>query len=205
MIKTISNIRNIFIFLFALSLAGCVLPKTSIETLKQVAPGEIIFIGRMMMNPPMTESDVEYKNIINFSDTKMHQVLQMKVSDVFYKLGGQGAYEYQDSVATIDGEYYYFTWKKKQPLNVLGVTVITRWTQTNRDTMTLSIKNGIKVKHKGKSKAVYIGDITFVRDEFFNIKDIKISQKGYKKAVKAFRKKYNTTWKVEKAKLSSSK
>lgn len=94
---------------------------------------------------------------------------------------------------------------KGKPLNVLGVTFITRSTQANRDTMTLTIKDGIKVTHSGKSKAVYIGDITFVRDEFFNIKDINVSQKDYKKAVKVFREKYKGDWKVEQAKLSSSR
>lgn len=205
MMKTLPNIKSILILLFALSLTGCVLPKTSVDNLQELEPDESIFIGRIKMSPPLTEADVQLENFINLSDTPLHKSLQLKVSDIYYELGGQLASDYQDSIFVVDGEYYYFSWKKKQPLNLLGVTFITRSTQTNIDTMTLSIDKGVKVKHKAKSKAVYIGDITFVRDEFFNIKDIKISQKGYKKAIKAFRKKYKTKWKVEKAKLSSSK
>ena len=205
MMKTITTLKSILILTFSLYLAGCAFPKTSIESLKQVALDETIFIGRVMMSPALTEADVQLENFINFSDTPLHKSLQMKVSDIYYELGGQHASDYQDSIFTVDGDYYYFSWKKKSDLNILGATFITRSTQTNLDTMTLSIDKGVKVKHSGKSKAVYVGDITFVRDEFFNIKDIKISQKDYKKAIKAFGKKFNTDLNVEKAKLASSK
>lgn len=205
MIKIIPNIKKSLIILFALSVAGCMMPKTSIENLQEMEPDESIFIGRIKISPPLTEADVQLENMWNLSDTPLHKSLQLKVSNIFYELGGQYASDYQDSIFVLDGEYYYFTWKKKEPLNLLGITLITRSTQTNLDTMTLAIDKGIKVKHSAKSKAVYVGDVTFVRDEFFNIKDIKISQSGYKKAVKAFRKKFKTRMKVDKAKLSSSK
>lgn len=205
MIKTKSKLKSIFIFLFAVSLTGCAFTKSSINDLSEVGQDEVLFIGRLALDPPIAESEVQLENYINLSDIPVHKSLQMKVSDIFYKLGGQGVSNYQNSIFVVDGDYYYFSWEKDKPLNVLGVTFVTRSTQTNRDTMTLTVKNGIKVSHSGKSKAVYIGDITFVRDEFFNVKDINVSQKGYKKAVKAFRKKYNGNWKVEQAKLTSSK
>lgn len=198
-------LRNIFIIAFIVALTGCAFPKTSVDNLSEVKQDEVLFIGRLALNPPIAESEVQLENMINLSDTPLHKSLQMKVSDIFYKLGGQGVGDYQNSIFVVDGDYYYFSWKKDQPLNVLGATFITRSTQSNIDTMTLSIKNGVKVNHNGKSKAVYIGDITFVRDEFFNVKDIDINQKGYKKAVKAFREKYKSDWEVEQAKLSSSK
>jgi len=203
--KTISNLKIILVFILATSLTGCVLPKSSLENLSQLGPDEVIFIGRMMMSPPMSEDDVQLENMWNLSDTPLHKSLQMKVSEVYYELGGQLAHDYQDSIFVVDGEYYSFAWEKNKPMNILGVTFITRSTQTNRDTMTFSIDKGVRVKYSGKNRVVYVGDITFKRDEFFNIKDIDISQKNYKKAVKAFRKKYKTKWKVEKGKLVSSK
>lgn len=205
MIKTKLKLRNIFILLVIVTLTGCAFTKGSVTNLSEVGQDEVLFIGRLALDPPIAESEVQLESFINLSDTPMHKSLQMKVSDIPYKLGGQAVWQYQDSIFVVDGDYYYFTWKKDQPLNVLGVTFITRYTQRNHDTMTLSIKNGLKVNHSGKSKAVYIGDITFVRDEFFNIKDIDINQKNYKKAVKAFREKYKGDWKIEQAKLSSSK
>lgn len=205
MMKILMNLKRFIVVLAILSLTACAFPKASIDNIKQVAADEVLIMGRLMLDPPMTEADVQLDNFISFSDTPLYKSLQMKVSDVYYELGGQLASDYQDSIFTIDGDYYYYTWKKKKALNVLGVTIITRSTQRNLDTMTLSIEKGIKVSHSGKSRAVYVGDITFVRDEFFNIKNIKISQKGYKKAVKAFRKKFKTDWKVEKAKLTDSK
>lgn len=203
--KTIINIKGLLILFFVLTLTGCVLPKYSIEALNEVAPDETIFIGRMSMNPPLSKEEIQFENVINFSDVELHKVLAMKTSDIYYELEGRHATDYQDSVAAIDGEYYYFTWKKNKPLNFLGVTFMTRMTGQNRDYMTFTIDKGIKVNHSGKSKAVYVGDITFKRDEFFNIKDIDINQKNYKKAVKEFRKKFNTDMKVEKAKLASAK
>lgn len=205
MIKTKSKLRNIFVLLFIVTLTGCAFTKGSINDLSEVGQDEVLFIGRLALDPPIAESEVQLENFINLSDIPVHKSLQMKVSDIPYKLGGQAAWEYQNSIFVVDGDYYYFSWEKGKPLNVLGVTFITRSTQANRDTMTLTIKDGIKVTHSGKSKAVYIGDITFVRDEFFNIKDINVSQKDYKKAVKVFREKYKGDWKVEQAKLSSSR
>lgn len=205
MIKTIIKVKSIFALMLVLSLTGCAFPKTSIDSLSEIAPDEVVFIGRVMMSPPMTEADVQLENFINLSDTPLHKSIQIKVSDVYYDLKGQAAHDYQDSIFAVDGDYYYFAWNKAKALNILGVTIITRSTQTNRDTMTLTIGKGVKATHSGQSKAVYVGDITFVRDEFFNIEDIDISQKDYKKAVSAFHKKYRTNLAVEQAKLSSSK
>ena len=198
-------LRVALVLAFTLSLTACVMPQMQIENLQQVKAGEVIYIGRVSMNPPLTKEEIQIENVINFSDIEMHKVLYMKASDVYYELKGEHAYDYQDSVVAIDGEYYYFKWNQKKPLHFLGVSFLTRMTGRARDMMTFSIDKGIKINHSGKSKAVYVGDITFKRDEFFNIKDIDISQKGYKKAVKTFRKKFNTDMKVEKAELTSSK
>lgn len=203
--RAIKKIRIAFVLFFTLSLTACVMPQMQIEDLKEVQADEIIFIGRVSMNPPLTKEEIQIENVINVTDYELHKVLYMKASDVYYELEGEHGFDYQDSVVAIDGEYYYFKWNKKKPLNFLGVSFTTRMTGRAHDMMTFSINKGIKISHSGKAKAVYVGDITFKRDEFFNIKDIDISQKDYKKAVKAFQKKFKTKMKVETAKLSSSK
>ena len=203
--RAIKKIRITFVLFFTLALTACVMPQMQVENLKEVAADEVIYIGRLSMNPPLSKEEIQIENVINITDYELHKVLYMKASDVYYELEGQHGFDYQDSVVAIDGEYYYFKWNKKKPLHFLGVSFTTRMTGRAHDMMTFSIDKGLKVSHSGKSKIVYIGDITFKRDEFFNINDIDISQKGYKKAVKAFRKKFNSDMKIEVAKLSSSK
>ena len=113
--------------------------------------------------------------------------------------------DYSGSLVTNDGEYYFYSWDKNMPFIILGVSFITHWSSSNRETMTLKVNDGIKARHSGKSRAVYVGDVTFVRDEFFNIKDIKIDQSGYRAAKKEFTKRFHKQWKMEKATLSAAR
>lgn len=205
--KIFQTINMSILFLLVILLSGCVMPTISIEDLSELKNDEVVFVGKLALKPHMSKDEVVYENIVVLGGSKddLHKVLYLKVSDQYYKLEGSHAMDMSDTVATSDGKYFFFAWKKNKPLNILGTSFITRWTQTHRDFMTLSINKGINVRHSGKSRAVYVGNITFERDEFFNIKNIDINQKGYKKAKRAFQKKYKTNWKLEKAKLYSSR
>lgn len=205
--KLLNGFKKYIIVFITLLLAGCAMPLVSLTDLNELGKDEIIFVGKVQLSPQLKKDEVIYKNVLVLGGSKddLHKVLYLKVSDTFYTLGGNHAMDMVDSVATTDGEYFYFAWNKDKPLNILGTSFITRWSSTNRETMTFSIKKGLAVKQSGKSKAVYIGNITFVRDEFFNLKKIDINQKGLKKAQKAFQKKFKTKWKLKKAKLSSAR
>lgn len=202
--KPATNIIKKFALLFGvLLLAGCMMPQMQIENLGEVKKDEVIFIGSLNFDPHIKKDEVIFKDFIVLgSDEDMHRTIYLKVSDTFYTLKGVHGMDIKESVAALEGDNYYFAWDSKKPLYFLGVSFMTRMTGKNRDYMTFVINKGIKVRHSGKAKAVYIGDITFKRDEFFDIKDIQISQKGYKKARAAFWKKYNTKMKVEVARLT---
>ena len=191
----------------SLMMTACVMPKTSISDISEVKNDEVIVVGKLQLLPHIQKDEVQLTNFITLGkhEFEPYQSLRLIVSDVYYDLEGQAAHDFSDAVFTIDGEYFYFTWNRNKPMHILGTSFITRSTQTNIDTMTLSLNKGLKVSHSKKSKAIYVGAISFKRDEFFNIKDIKISQKGYKKARTAFRKKFKTKMNLEKAKLSSSR
>ena len=203
--KIIKQFKLVILILAGIYLAGCTMPKTSISSLKEVQKGEIIVVGKMQLNPHIKKNEVIYKNYINLSDQELHEVLYMKATDKFYDLSGGHSLDMGDSVAVIDGKYFYITWPKNKPLHILGTSFITRSTGRNLDTMTFTIKKGIKVSFSKRAKAIYVGTVTFNRDEFWNIKKIDISQKGFAKARRAFRKKYKTKMKFEKARLSSSR
>lgn len=78
--------------------------------------------------------------MINLSDIEPYLVLYMKASDKFYDLNGNQSLDMTDSIAVLDGKYFYFTWPQGKPLNILGVSFITRSTGRNLDTMTFTIK-----------------------------------------------------------------
>ncbi len=189
----------------ALLAVGCAMPQMSITDLEEVSPDHVVYFGRVQLSPRLSKDEVVYKNVINLSDQELHKVLYLKASDAYYDLGGGHAMDFGGSLATNDGEFYFYSWDKESPFIILGVSFITHWSSSNRETMTLRINDGIKAKHSGKSRAVYIGDITFVRDEFFNIKDIKIDQSGYKAAKREFKKRFHQQWKTEKAVLTAAR
>ena len=190
------KLKILLVVSIALLVTACVLPKTSISSLDEVAGDELIIVGKLQLSPHIKKDEVELTNIITFGSDDVHKSLRLIVSDVYFDLGGLAAHDYSDAIFTLDGDYFYFTWKKNKPLHILGTSFITRSTQTNIDTMTMSIKKGLRVKHRKNQRAIYVGTITFKRDEFFNIKDIDISQKGYKKAKSAFKKKFKTRHKL---------
>lgn len=185
--------------------AGCAMPQRSITSLDEVSSNQVVYYGRVQLSPHIKKEEVVYKNVINITGEELHKGLQLKASDVFYDLEAHHASDYAGSLMAVDGDYYYYAWEKDKPFIILGVSFVTLWTSTNRETMTLRVTDGIKAKHSGKSRAVYVGDITFVRDEFFNIKDIKIDQSGYQAATNAFKKKFRNQWRTEKAVLSSAR
>ena len=203
----IHNITRYILILSLVSLAGCVMPKRTIDNLNQLGPDEVLMVGKLSLSPAINKDEVIYENVVVLGGSKddLHKALYLKVSDTFYTLEGGHATDMADSMVTLNGEYFYFPWKRNQPLYILGTSFITRWTSTNRDFMTFSINKGLKVQHSGKSQAIYVGNITFERDEFFNIKNIDINQKDPKKAQQAFQKKYNSQWKLEKANLASAR
>lgn len=203
--KKLNIIKICSVIIITLFLSACTLPQMSIANLKEVKKDEVIVVGKLQLLPHIRKDEVIYKNIIVFGKNELHRQLRLIVSDKYYDLKGKAAFDYTDSVLTFDGDYFYFTWKRKKPLHILGTTFTTRWTQTNRDSMTFTIKKGLKINRFKKGKAFYLGNITFKRDEFFNIKKIDINQKGLKKAQRIFRKKYKTRMKLRKAKLSSSR
>lgn len=202
--KKLNIIKVSSVFIIVLFLSACTLPQMSITKLKEIKKDEVLIVGKLQLLPHIRKDEVIYKNAIFLPDN-VHKQLRLIVSDKYFDLKGKAAHDYSDSVFTIDGDYFYFTWKRKKPLHILGTTFTTRWTQSNRDSMTLTIKKGIKVRFNKKSKVNYIGTITFKRDEFFNIKKIDINQKGMKKAQRVFRKKFKTKLRLRKAKLYSSR
>jgi len=186
--------------------SACTMPKIGISNLKEVKNDEIIVVGKIQLSPRISKDEIIFENIITMGNSEdLHRSMYMTISEKYYDVETKNIYDFTDTVMALDGDYFYFTWDKNKPMHFLGTTFITRWAQRNRESMTFTINKGLEVKHSKKAKAIYIGSITFERDEFFNIKNINTSQKGYKKAIQAFRKKFNTSMKIEKAKLSSSR
>lgn len=193
--------KKILFLACILSLASCAMPKTQLAKLSELRSDEIVYIGKISFDPPISKDEIVYKNIINLGGNDLHKTLYIKASDVYYDLEGHHGTDFKSSVAGQEGENYYFSWSQEKPLYLLGVSFITHWSSQKREFMTWTIGNGIKVENPAGSRVVYVGDITIKRDEFWNIKDVKISQDGYAKARAAFWDKYNTRMKVSRASL----
>lgn len=200
-----AKVRFLATFGLLAVLYGCAMPKMQVESLDKVAADEVIVFGKVRLDPKISKEEVVYKNVINLSKRDLHESLYLKASDVFYDLKGGHALDMKSSLLVFDDEYYFFSWKKDTPFHLLGVSFVTHWSSAGRQYMTFTAGDGIKVTQSGKSRAIYAGTLTFERDEFFNLKGIKVDQSDYAAAKKAFQQKFGQSWTIEKAKLLPSK
>ena len=68
-------------------------------------------------------------------------------------------------------------------------------------TVFFQLKGGIEARYPKGAKAVYVGTIKFKRDEFYNLKNISVSQDGLEAAQKRFQTKFKSKYTLVKAEL----
>lgn len=215
MAKYVSNKWFVIIgLLLAATVSGCAtilgVPKQTVESLADLADDELLYVGKIVIDPPIQRDEVIVKNVLGGGD-RFHRGFMIKASDVFYNDADISPYSGLDGIYGVEtGKDYYIVGKKGQPFIILGGSFYTRVAGVRTgsggvETQSYIIADGLQVKAKPDARAVYIGTITFKRDEFFDLKGIDISQSDYSAAAEHFKEKYNTSWALEKAELTSAR
>ncbi|HEY6094246.1 MAG TPA: hypothetical protein VIU93_04760 [Gallionellaceae bacterium] len=200
------NLRNAVMGIFlALMLGGCVMPRTSIDSLSAVDKSkEVVIVGRIEIDPKIQKEDVSLKNTIGAGDLYRQFVLRVN-EDVGETTNYMADRENMTVVQT--EEDFYITQKRPEPFKLYGGWFYTAFNGGNGgsiSTVLFHIVKGMKIEIPKGADAIYLGTIRFTRDEFYNLKAINLIQTDYEAAQKRFQKKFNTKMVLTKVRVTQA-
>ncbi len=196
--------RSAAMVLVTATLGACSLfqPKMNITDLAQVKPGEVVIVGRISMEPPITKDD----QFIDILATKKNKDM---MRNAFYMVSGDQLlrpdeldYPTRNDHYAKFNEDFYFAVEKGDPFFISGIGFYTYLTSKRMEVTTMPAQ--VQLDLTKKKRYFYLGNLTYVRDEFFNIKEIKHDFSGYNKANQEFKKKYNTKDDLVKVKIKDA-
>lgn len=175
------------------ALAGCAVPMKTPDT-ANVADNKMIIVGKFVLTPELTAEEKEdqiyapniyiaaedkpLKDNANQGDVSWIRIIQSPWNETFFVEG--------------DNKPLYLT-AAKTYLDVGDMKGSETW-----------FPAGFEIQPKPGAKAIYVGKVTYVRDEFWTIVDVKFEDE-FKAAQKEFAKKYGTEVKLEKALMKFTK
>ncbi len=182
---------------------GSMLPYA--DSADSVQSGETVIAGKIVISPPLDESEQtlkavrsqgccvmqinpqasRYKNkIILLTDGKLHSIDDPQLSD------------YDGRIEAPIGEVFYVRAKSAKPIYVNRSEILMDVYGTGPEKAVLP--SGYKIDIHPGDRAVYIGTIKYYRDEFFTVHRVEIID-DYEKESAAFRKKFGRKFALRKA------
>ncbi len=175
------------------ALAGCAVPMKTPDT-ANVADNKMIIVGKFVLTPELTPDEKEDQIFItNIFAAAESQPLKenAKQSDVSWF-----------SVIQSEWGKTFFVEAENKPLYLTAAkTILNVGDPKGSETW---FPAGFEIQPKPGAKAIYVGKVTYVRDEFWTIVDVKFEDE-FKAAEKEFAKKYGTEVKLEKALMKLTK
>jgi len=167
------------------------------SSIANVKSNEVIIVGKINLIPKLekNEQQLDYPgriDLFNYSEmNKSRAILQLNTSPEV------SSYKYIINPKL--GKFFFFKVPRRMKY-IVDAFILTEFTGNgNMGKILLPAK--FKININNNDRAVYVGDITYTRDDFNSIIDIKYSD-GYKKAFKAFKKKFGNKYFLRKALLS---
>lgn len=167
------------------------------DSAQTVAGKDIILVGTVELKPALREGEQVMDSpkgvwdlfgvIASQKDRAMLQV-NNKPDD--------GGYKYVINPEL--GKRFFFT-VPRDKFYIVDGTIFMEMRRTGTETMRLP--TGFKFDIKPGDKAVYIGKITFIRDDFNSITEVRLSD-NYTSAAKEFRKKFGSGYTLSKSLIS---
>ncbi len=175
------------------AMGGCVHTRPAVDDVSQVGSREVIVVGRIELNPPMADNDQNlhgigsgrYKNrVYVITDEKWREKTDDEISP------GDELFEAQL------GETFYIKGSNK-PFYFLTEYIFTE-VYGNGSRAHVYLPGGVKIDVRNNDRAVYIGNIRFTRNEYFDITKAEIID-DYDRANAAFKKKFGVKYNLRKA------
>lgn len=174
-----------------LSLTGCVSSRPAVESLADVSAGEVIVVGRVELSPPLEGIE---QNLDSMGSGRMKNKLYVVTDEKLRVKEGPIGSGDEYFEATL-GDFFYIKGNNK-PFYMLEGVIYTSVTNGGIDYVYLP--GGLKVDIQPGDKAVYIGKLRYVRNEYFDITKAEVLD-DYDRANAAFKKKFGAKYNLRKA------
>lgn len=177
------------IILLLVVMTGCVSARPTVETLSDVGADEVIVVGGVELSPRMEEGE-QRSDLIGLGDIR--NTLFVFTDDHWReKRGGfSSGDEYFEAKW---GESFYIKSKNK-PFYILKGMILMEGPGVDE----VYLPGGLKVEIQAKDKAVYIGKMHYVRNEYSDITKSEIID-DYDRANAEFKKKFGAKYNLRKA------
>lgn len=202
LIKSISNITLPSFLALSFLLSGCsiggkFLPE--VGSLKTVKKDEVIIVGTIDLKPKLDKDEQELDpkgvwDVMGYGGKNKNRSMV-----TFNSKPVSSGYKYVINPEL--GKVFFF----KVPRNLKYIVdgeVLTVFSRFGSEKIILP--TGFKINIKSSDKAIYIGKIRYIRDDFNSITRVELKD-NYKKARRLFRKKFGKKYKLRKSLVKSIK
>lgn len=178
--------------LFLAAMAGCVHTRPAVDSVSEVGTQEVMVVGRIDLIPPLTDAD---QNLHGIGSGRYKNKVYVITDDKWRDKDGEIA-SGDELFETLLGETFYIKGSNKPFYFLTGLLYTDVRSDGSREYVNLP--GGVKIDIHPGDKAVYIGDIRFTRNEYFDITHAQIID-DYDRANAAFKKKYGVKYNMRKA------
>jgi hypothetical protein len=162
--------------------AGCAgTPRTPVDSLKEVGNNQVILVGRVTVVPPVHASEQSFSV---FNQAWANRMVLL-TSDEKRPLTAEPVLADYDGRIDADLGKTFFVAVDPKPIYVRAGVLLLNDHQGER----LYFPAGFQLSVRPGDKAVYIGTIEYQRDDFMNIKRVRIGD-DFDKASKEFKEKF---------------
>ncbi len=197
----------LFLTLFSF-FAGCMGRSQPLATrASSVEPGETIVVCKIVISPPLDDIEQSLKTVkatsgglmVNPSASRYKDKVVLLTGKKLQTINDPKISDYRGRIEAPIGETFYARIKNDGPVYVNRSEIMMDLHRSGMEKAILP--SGYKVDIRKSDKAVYLGTITYYRDEFFEVSRIQILDE-YEKEAAAFRKKFGAKMTLRKALVS---
>lgn len=179
--------------LLGATLGGCAAPRAPLHSFDELPYDEVVIVGRVELTPPLTADE----QTLSLGSRSRRNKVSLLVDDEPRLLRNEPSMgDYRGRIEAQFGEEFYVK-SARAPLYVIGGVVVLV-SAHNRRYDQAYVPGGFKIDVRAGDKAVYIGTLSYVRDEFFRITQVRVVD-DYERANAEFRKRFGTRHILRKA------
>ncbi len=172
--------KSLVLLIFSF-LSACSLPKSSSDNFSPSQPGQIVLVGRIILNPPITESEkAKSSSVIDLTDASNKAFIRMDAAPQ-PRIVLRPSYFDKNAMNVYWNKLFYVSYQQHDAIYVSGVYSFVFNGNSEPDTIIYPIRGYIRTNRVDKT--FYIGDIHIERNEFSELKAIRV-QDRYNETVK---------------------
>ncbi|MDH4128032.1 MAG: hypothetical protein OEV44_04725 [Spirochaetota bacterium] len=200
----IKKLHNLFLFSFIVFsfITSCVImpegQKEEVKDLKSIKKDEVIIVGRIVLDPPLTKKEREYSgHLKTLSD------FENKASFSCFNVKPSKDKTIVEQNSKTDG-YFYAQLGKPFYIKSSNRTFYIGGGNIRSSTLSINLPARFKVNVERNDKAIYVGTIIYRRDDFDSITKIEFVDE-YDKIKRKFHKKFGNNIDLRKSLLQAVK